>query len=387
MAGLYIHIPFCESRCIYCGFYSTTSLKLRDAYVDALIKEMSLRPIHQELEEGEKIETVYLGGGTPSQLTGEQLIKLFDGINKYLGHFTRDMEITMECNPDDITEEFCQTLKQLPVNRISMGAQTFSNERLRFLHRRHNAQEVRIAVERLRNIGINNISIDLMFGFPDENIEQWTSDIQEVISLNVEHISAYSLMYEEGTSLYRLLEQGKIEEIDEEMSRNMYEILIQLLTKTGYEHYEISNFARPGYRSRHNSSYWHETPYIGIGAAAHSYKRIHKGGKLFATRSWNIAQLAQYIEKIEQGTLPSEKEELDINTRYNDLIATALRTSDGISIEHVAEEFGEELTRQLTSEAQKHIARGLMKIENDHLSLTPKGLYVSDDIMSDFMIV
>ena len=255
MAGLYIHIPFCESRCIYCGFYSTTSLKLRDAYVDALIKEMSLRPIHQELEEGEKIETVYLGGGTPSQLTGEQLIKLFDGINKYLGHFTRNMEITMECNPDDITEEFCQTLKQLPVNRISMGAQTFSNERLRFLHRRHNAQEVRIAVERLRNIGINNISIDLMFGFPGENIEQWTSDIQEVISLNVEHISAYSLMYEEGTSLYRLLEQGKIEEIDEEMSRNMYDTLIQLLTKTGYEHYEISNFARPGYPSRYGGRY------------------------------------------------------------------------------------------------------------------------------------
>lgn len=387
MAGLYIHIPFCESRCIYCGFYSTTSLKLRDAYVDALIKEMSLRPIHQELEEGEKIETVYLGGGTPSQLTGEQLIKLFDGINKYLGHFTRDMEITMECNPDDITEEFCQTLKQLPVNRISMGAQTFSNERLRFLHRRHNAQEVRIAVERLRNIGINNISIDLMFGFPGENIEQWTSDIQEVISLNVEHISAYSLMYEEETSLYRLLEQGKIEEIDEEMSRNMYEILIQLLTKAGYEHYEISNFARPGYRSRHNSSYWNETPYIGIGTAAHSYKRIHKGGQLFVTRSWNINQLTQYIELLKLGVLPSENEELGINSRYNDLIATALRTSDGISIEHVAKEFGEELTRQLTSEAQKHIARGLMKIENDHLSLTPKGLYVSDDIMSDFMIV
>ncbi len=387
MAGLYIHIPFCESRCIYCGFYSTTSLKLRDAYVDALIKEMSLRPIHQELEEGEKIETVYLGGGTPSQLTGEQLIKLFDGINKYLGHFIRDMEITMECNPDDITEEFCQTLKQLPVNRISMGAQTFSNERLRFLHRRHNAQEVRIAVERLRNIGINNISIDLMFGFPGENIEQWTSDIQEVISLNVEHISAYSLMYEEETSLYRLLEQGKIEEIDEEMSRNMYEILIQLLTKAGYEHYEISNFARPGYRSRHNSSYWNETPYIGIGTAAHSYKRIHKGGQLFVTRSWNINQLTQYIELLKLGVLPSENEELGINSRYNDLIATALRTSDGISIEHVAKEFGEELTRQLTSEAQKHIARGLMKIENDHLSLTPKGLYVSDDIMSDFMIV
>ena len=195
MAGLYIHIPFCESRCVYCGFYSTTSLKLRDAYVDALIKEMSLRPILQELEEVEKIETIYLGGGTPSQLTGEQLIRLFDGINKYISDINSDMEITMECNPDDVTDEFCQTLKQLPVNRISMGAQTFSNQRLRFLHRRHNAQEVKTAVERLRNIAINNISIDLMFGFPGENIEQWKSDIQEAISLNVEHISAYSLMY------------------------------------------------------------------------------------------------------------------------------------------------------------------------------------------------
>ena len=388
MAGIYIHIPFCESRCIYCDFYSTTSLKWKDDYVDALCKEMELRPAIQALGDNYPIETIYLGGGTPSQLSNEHLLRIFTMLKETYGDlFSKNMEITMECNPDDITEEFCQTLKQLPVNRISMGAQTFSNERLRFLHRRHNAQEVRIAVERLRNIGINNISIDLMFGFPGENIEQWTSDIQEVISLNVEHISAYSLMYEEGTSLYRLLEQGKIEEIDEEMSRNMYDTLIQLLTKTGYEHYEISNFARPGYRSRHNSSYWHETPYIGIGAAAHSYKRIHKGGQLFATRSWNIAQLAQYIEKIEQGTLPSEKEELDINTRYNDLIATALRTSDGISIKHVEEEFGEELTRQLTSEAQKHMALGLMKIENDHLSLTPKGLYVSDDIMSDFMIV
>lgn len=387
MAGLYIHIPFCESRCVYCGFYSTTSLKLRDAYVDALIKEMSLRPILQELEEGEKIETIYLGGGTPSQLTGEQLIRLFDGINKYISDINSDMEITIECNPDDITDEFCQTLKQLPVNRISMGAQTFSNQRLRFLHRRHNAQEVKTAVERLRNIAINNISIDLMFGFPGENIKQWKSDIQEAISLNVEHISAYSLMYEEGTLLYRLLEQGKIEEIDEETSRNMYETLIQLLTKAGYEHYEISNFARPGYRSRHNSSYWHETPYIGIGTAAHSYKRIHKEGQLFVTRSWNINQLTQYIELIKLGVLPSEEEELGINSRYNDLIATALRTSDGISIEHVAEEFGEELARKLASEAQKHINRGLMKIENDHLSLTPKGLYISDDIMSDLVIV
>ena len=379
MAGLYIHIPFCESRCIYCGFYSTTSLKLRDAYVDALIKEMSLRPILQELEEGEKIETIYLGGGTPSQLTGEQLIRLFDGINKYISDINSDMEITMECNPDDVTDEFCQTLKQLPVNRISMGAQTFSNQRLRFLHRRHNAQEVKTAVERLRNIAINNISIDLMFGFPGENIEQWKSDIQEAISLNVEHISAYSLMYEEGTLLYRLLEQGKIEEIDEETSRNMYETLIQLLTKAGYEHYEISNFARPGFRSRHNSSYWHEVPYIGIGAAAHSYNRKQ--------RSWNIENIQTYIRSIGDGILPSESEQLDISTRYNDLITTALRTSDGINLMKMEQEFGKELADKLLQEAQSHISRGLMKIKNGRLSLTREGLYISDDVMSDFMIV
>ena len=374
MAGLYIHIPFCESRCVYCGFYSTTSLKLRDAYVDALIKEMSLRPILQELEEGEKIETIYLGGGTPSQLTGEQLIRLFDGINKYISDINSDMEITMECNPDDVTDEFCQTLKQLPVNRISMGAQTFSNQRLRFLHRRHNAQEVKTAVERLRNIAINNISIDLMFGFPGENIEQWKSDIQEAISLNVEHISAYSLMYEEGTLLYRLLEQGKIEEIDEETSRNMYETLIQLLTKTGYEHYEISNFARPGYRSRHNSSYWHDIPYLGIGASAHSYNK--------ATRSWNVDNIKKYIEAISNGILPSESEVIDSDTHYDALITTALRTKEGININGLEEKY----RHHLLTEAQRHIAQGLLTLTDNRLSLSRKGLYVSDMVMSDLMM-
>lgn len=244
----------------------------------------------------------------------------------------------MECNPDDVTEEFCETLKLLPVNRVSMGAQTFSDHRLRFLHRRHNAAEVKTAVERLRGIGIRNISIDLMFGFPQETLADWQSDITAAINLGVEHISAYSLMYEEGTTLYRMLEQGKIEEIDEETSRQMYEQLISQLTEAGYEHYEISNFARPGKRSHHNSSYWHEIPYIGIGAAAHSYKRNGK-----AMRSWNVDDISEYISRINQGELPSESETLDLNTRYNDLITTALRTSDGIDIEKTKQEFGTEL--------------------------------------------
>ena len=436
MAGLYIHIPFCESRCIYCGFYSTTSLKLRDDYVDALCKEMELRPIPSALGARESIETIYLGGGTPSQLTGSQLIRLFEAIRKnYLPDGFQDgsangfqngssdgfqdessdgfqdelpneqkvlcpkMEITMECNPDDVTEEFCETLQQLPVNRVSMGAQTFSDHRLRFLHRRHNAAEVRTAIERLRRIGIRNISIDLMFGFPNETLTDWQSDIDAAIQLGVEHISAYSLMYEEGTALYQMLEQGKIEEIDEETSRQMYELLISRLTEAGYEHYEISNFARPGKRSRHNSSYWHEIPYIGIGAAAHSYKRSDKNGEndetgslsarspLEAIRSWNVDDIREYISRINQGELPSESETLDLNTRYNDLITTALRTSDGINIKKMEQEFGTELAKKMMLEAEKHMARGLMKITDGNLSLTHQGLYISDDVMSDFMIV
>lgn len=414
MAGLYIHIPFCESRCIYCGFYSTTSLKLRDAYIGALCHEMELRPLSSVLEKGQQIETIYLGGGTPSQLSSAQLTRLFEGIRLYVSEERRGkreeincyansfggMEITMECNPDDVTEDFCETLKKLPINRISMGAQTFSNERLHFLHRRHNAEEVKLAVERLKGIGIHNISIDLMFGFPNETMEDWKNDISEALALNVEHISAYSLMYEEGTSLYRMLELQKVNEIDEELSLKMYETLCDMLTSAGYEHYEISNFARPGYRSRHNSSYWHEIPYIGLGAAAHSYKRAKKAnGGLEVIRSWNIENLSTYITSIQQDILPSECETLDFSTRYNDLITTALRTSDGINLVKMREEFGEEMVAHLLKEAEGKIKRGFMEIkeyEKDntsylqkckYLRLTQKGIYISDDIMGDFMIV
>ena len=381
MAGLYIHIPFCESRCIYCGFYSTTSLKLRDDYTDALCREMQMRPAKAALGSNETIETIYLGGGTPSQLNGSQLNQIFSAIRKNYT-LAENMEITMECNPDDVTGDFCETLKQLPVNRISMGAQTFSNERLHFLHRRHNAGEVEEAVDRLRNIGIRNISIDLMFGFPEESLSQWMSDIRHAIQLDVEHISAYSLMYEEGTPLYHMLKQGKISEIDEETSRKMYEALIDQLTEAGYEHYEISNFARPGFRSRHNSSYWHEVPYIGLGAAAHSYRR-----KPEVMRSWNEADIHKYIQTITEGRTEQEHEILNKETRYNDLITTALRTIDGITLEDIKKEFGDSFYRTLMTEADKHIARQLMVIKDGHLALTRKGLYISDDIMSDFMLV
>lgn len=377
MTGLYIHIPFCKSRCIYCGFYSTTIAEMKDAYVDALCQEMMLRKC------GDEITTIYLGGGTPSQLSPTQLRHLYNIINKVY-HVSDDAEITMECNPDDITPEYARFIQDLPINRVSMGAQTFNDETLKFLHRRHTSQQVKEAVGLLRNAGINNISIDLMFGFPNETLEEWQNDIREALNLNVEHISAYSLMYEEGTPLLRMMQQQegkedcKLHRIEEETSLAMYEELINRLTAAGYTHYEISNFGK--IRSRHNSSYWQRVPYIGIGAAAHSYDK--------KSRWWNVADVKKYIQLVNQGILPiDEIELLDLETQYNDMVTTALRTCEGISLTLVKDLFGMEYHEYLLKNAEKSIARHLLEITGDHIHLTREGLFISDDIMSDLIHV
>ena len=372
MSGLYIHIPFCKSRCIYCGFYSTTHGELKQRYVDAACKEM--RNVKQT-----EIGTIYIGGGTPSQLTEEQLLQLFNCIEQ---HFTikqdsaTPAEITMECNPDDITEEYAKTIAKLPVNRVSMGVQTFSNERLRFLNRRHTAEQIPVAVERLRKAGIKNISIDLMYGFPNETLEEWQDDITQAINLGVEHLSAYSLMYEEDTPLLKLLEQNKISEIDEELSLRMFDVLIERLKVAGYEHYEISNFAKNNYRSRHNSNYWNQTPYIGIGAAAHSYDGQR-------CRQWNIDNVKQYIEDMEEGRQISEKELLDDDTLYNEKVMTALRTCEGLDMNKLSAKHANYCLQQ----AKSFIADGLLMKKDNHLILTRRGLFVCNMVMSELMIV
>lgn len=374
MAGIYIHIPFCKSRCIYCGFYSTTLLDLRKKYINAVCREMELRKNYIR----EPFSTIYLGGGTPSLLDEAELTQLFLYIyNVY--DVDRNAEITMECNPDDITPEFTNMLNRLPINRVSMGAQTFADSRLRLLHRRHNSDEVKHAVKLLREAGIKNISIDLMFGFPDESLSQWKEDISAALALNVEHISAYSLMYEEDTPLWKMLDTGKVKEIDEELSLTMFKELVCQLTDAGYEHYEISNFARPGYRSRHNSSYWHQVPYIGLGAAAHSFD--------LNSRQWNVADLKLYIEEINNGIIPMEREELDNDTTFNDIITTALRTSDGINLNALETRLGKRYRNTLISAAGKHIEQGLLEIRHDRLRLTSEGIFISDMVMSDLMIV
>lgn len=374
MAGIYIHIPFCKSRCIYCGFYSTTLLDLRKKYINAVCREMELRKNYIR----EPFSTIYLGGGTPSLLDEAELTKLFLYINNVYD-VDRNAEITMECNPDDITPEFTNMLSRLPINRVSMGAQTFADSRLRLLHRRHNPDEVKHAVKLLREAGIKNISIDLMFGFPDESLSQWKEDISAALALNVEHISAYSLMYEEDTPLWKMLDTGKVKEIDEELSLTMFKELVCQLTDAGYEHYEISNFARPGYRSRHNSSYWHQVPYIGLGAAAHSFD--------LNSRQWNVADLKLYIEEINNGIIPMEREELDNDTTFNDIITTALRTSDGIDLNALETRLGKRYRNTLISAAGKHLEQGLLEIRHDRLRLTSEGIFISDMVMSDLMIV
>lgn len=374
MAGIYIHIPFCKSRCIYCGFYSTTLLDLRKKYINAVCREMELRKNYIR----EPFSTIYLGGGTPSLLDEAELTKLFLYINNVYD-VDRNAEITMECNPDDITPKFTNMLSRLPINRVSMGAQTFADSRLRLLHRRHNSDEVKHAVKLLREAGIKNISIDLMFGFPDESLSQWKEDISAALALNVEHISAYSLMYEENTPLWKMLDTGKVKEIDEELSLTMFKELVCQFTDAGYEHYEISNFARPGYRSRHNSSYWHQVPYIGLGAAAHSFD--------LNSRQWNVADLKLYIEEINNGIIPMEREELDNDTTFNDIITTALRTSDGIDLNAMETRLGKRYRNTLISAAGKHIEQGLLEIRHDRLRLTAEGIFISDMVMSDLMIV
>jgi len=364
MAGIYVHIPFCKSRCIYCGFYSTTRTALRQQYVDALCQELEMR-------KGDAfVETIYLGGGTPSQLSIQQLQQVFDTIYKY-NKVSAEAEVTIECNPDDVTEAFAGGLRLLPVNRVSMGAQTFCDERLRFLKRRHTSEQVGAAVDRLRKAGIGNLSIDLMYGFPDETLEDWEADIRQACALQVEHISSYCLMIEEGTPLARL----DLEPCDEETERTMYDTLIDRLEAAGYEHYEISNFSQLGYRSRHNSSYWTGIPYIGIGAAAHSFDGN--------SRSWNIDDIQRYIDSLQQGQRLFEEELLDEDTRYNDMVTVALRTREGLNLTRLSEPH-----RQYCLEnAKRFIDDGLLRIDGNRLHLTRRGLFVSDMIMSELMMV
>ena len=370
--GLYIHVPFCEKRCVYCSFYSTVHGKEeRDAFVRTLAKELAFR------HNGAPISTLYFGGGTPSQLDDEEMESIFSAIHRHCV-LSPLAEITFEANPDDISQQKVVHLRQLGVNRISLGVQSFDDRRLSFLNRRHTAQQALDAIDLLRAEGVENISIDLIFGLPGQQLADWNKELAQAFELPITHLSAYSLMYEKGTPLYYARERGAVKECDEETSLSMFQKLCTSAQCAGFEQYEISNFARPDYRSRHNSSYWHGIPYLGLGPGAHSYD-----GK--NCRRVNDYSLRRYMEAGRTKTfadVPHTLEKLSADECYDELICTRLRTCEGLSLQEVPASRRSALLRM----ARPHIDGGRLELDADnHLRLTASGIFVSDDVMSDLM--
>lgn len=376
MAGIYIHVPFCKTRCLYCDFFSTTEDRTwKDRYIQALRRELELRSSYLG---GEPVETLYFGGGTPSQLQPQDFEQLFDTIQSLYG-WEPGSEITLEANPDDLSAEYIRQLARLPFNRISIGIQTFNDQALKSLHRRHTAGQATQAIQRCREAGFANISIDLMYGLPQQTEEEWKADLRQAIELGIEHISAYHLIYEEGTGLWKMREQHLVEEAEEEKSVKFFALLIEQLKEAGYTHYEISNFCRPGKHSRHNSSYWTGKKYLGCGPSAHSFDGD--------SRQWNVSSLPLYIKSIEQGIPDIEKEWLDTPTRYNDFIITSLRTCWGLSLKTLTERFGRPFYRYFFQNARPHIESGKLIHEKDTVRLSSEGIFISDGIMSDLLWV
>lgn len=361
MAGLYVHIPFCKKRCLYCDFFSTTLLERREEYVAALLKEIAQR----QYEASEPIQTVYIGGGTPSTLDASDIQAILDTVG-----IAHAQEVTMEMNPGDVSAAYLQALRRTGINRLSIGIQSFQDELLQRIGRRHTAQQAIEAVRMAQEAGYDNISIDLMYALPAQTMAQWEADIAQALRLGVQHISSYGLMYEEGTAMTRMLEKGEIEAIDEDTENAMYDRLCERLKDAGFVHYEVSNFALPGYEAKHNSSYWDGTPYIGVGAGAHSY--------IGRVRSWNPSDLDAYIRGISDGTLVRESETLTDKDLYNERIMLGLRTNNGIA---------ELIPVQVRSVLDRKIADGLLKRnENRRIVATQKGLHVLNRIIEDLII-
>ena len=371
MAGIYIHIPFCKSRCAYCDFHSGTDFSLKEKLVESLCAEIQLRKNYLN---GEDVHTIYFGGGTPSLLEKNDFLKI---INKIRLNFSilDNAETTIEANPDDITEDYAEMLCTIGFNRISIGIQSFNDEELKLLNRRHTAQKARDAVKICQNAGFKNISIDLIYGLPAQTLENWEKNLNEAILLNVQHISAYHLTYEKGTKIYKMLDR----QVSEETSLEMFKMLIDKLKNTGFEHYEISNFAKKGFRSQHNSAYWNDKKYLGIGASAHSYNGV--------SRQWNVSNTEKYIANIASEKSFFEIESLTMQEKYNDFIITRLRTCEGVDLSVLKEKFGEKYLNYCLENAKKWEKSRFLQIKNNYLIFTEKGIFISDSIFESLIWV
>jgi len=373
MAGIYIHIPFCKQACHYCDFHFSTSMKKKGDMVLALAKEIQLR----KHEISQKVETIYFGGGTPSVLTNVEIEFLIQEIYDNF-EVTKNPEITLEANPDDLSEQRIIELSKTAINRLSIGIQSFFEADLKLMNRAHNAEEAKKSLE-IAIKYFDNISVDLIYGIPGLTNEMWQENIDTALSFGIPHISSYALTVEPKTALHKLIQTGKIAAPKDEVAQAHFEILVKTLTNSGFIHYELSNFGKPNYFSKNNSAYWLGKKYVGIGPSAHSFD-----GK---SRSWNIANNSLYLKCILEDKLPLEIEILTLQDRYNEYIMTGLRTIWGVSLTRVENEFGVEFLNYLLKQVDKFLKDDLLCIQNRVLTSTAKGKFLIDGIASDLFLV
>lgn len=373
MAGIYVHIPFCRKACHYCNFHFSTSAKLQQPFVQALLKEIVLQRSYLN----EPVNTIYFGGGTPSILPSHDIARILNELQKTFG-VSNDSEITLEANPDDITSQKLEEWKAAGINRLSIGIQSFAQQDLEWMNRAHNAQQAQNAILLAQQHGFYNLTIDLIYGTPSLTDEQWQVNVQTAIDLQIPHISCYALTVEPKTALDKLISKKKLAPVEEEKQARHFEMLMQWLNEAGYEHYEISNFAKPGSRSRHNSSYWQGANYLGLGPSAHSFNG--------SSRQWNVANNALYIQGLEQGMVPFEIEQLTPTQQANEYIMTALRTMEGISIGMVEERFGRDVLRRMLRAAEPHLQHLYLQKENGRLKTTTAGKLLADGIAADLFV-
>ncbi len=375
MAGIYLHIPFCKQACHYCDFHFSTSLRSKEAMLDALHRELSARASYLENQE---IETIYLGGGTPSMLSADELQRLLDVVFKNF-RMTSTPEITLEANPDDLTYFKILELKRTPINRLSIGVQSFRDEDLQWMNRAHTSTQADYAVKCAQDRGFDNITIDLIYSVPGLSAQAWQHNIEKALDLEVQHISAYSLTIEPKTVLGNQWAKGELHPAPDEVSEEQFRVLRQMLLRAGFEHYEVSNFCRPGMHSRHNSSYWKGAHYLGVGPSAHSFNG--------SSRQWNVANNAKYISGITTGTPSFEIEQLSDTMRFNEYLMTGLRTQWGIDLSHIKQEFGIDLLQREQTQLESFMQQGLLIEAENHIRLTESGLLRADRIASDLFIV
>ena len=374
MSGIYIHIPFCKQACHYCDFHFSTSLKKKDEMIVALAKEITLR---KNEAKNEDIETIYFGGGTPSILSIEDIKLLIDEVYKNY-NVVENPEITVEANPDDLTEERIIELSNNRVNRLSIGIQSFFEDDLKMMNRAHNSGEASNCLQ-IATKYFDNISLDLIYGIPGMSNEKWKQNIEKALSFNIPHISSYALTVEPKTALDTFIKKGIINEPNDEVAQEHFHILVETLQEKGFIHYELSNFGKENYFSKNNSSYWLGKKYIGIGPSAHSFNGT--------SRSWNIANNTLYIKSIQENTLPLTSEKLTKEDSYNEYIMTGLRTIWGVSLTRIKSEFGQEFLNYLNTQSQRFINDGLLEVDNQILKTTKKGKFLCDGIASDLFLV